>query len=414
MAIENFLSIVNSASALSIVAELQSAESTPERLHIVSPPTYANAASNGAGYLLGGFDGESHAENVRLDSPQSMAHRLTEILRDRGITSNIIFRKPGGSPLLTREGNQLHSSMLSHRASDAILQDSKIEGVPFRDSKIGKSVLYASKDNAGAWWQYFPEVLLFGFWDSFSKYRSGTPHGAKVARSFLAEIYGYDVRLIPGGATKVDLIGVNNSAGKLYLDEHFQVSLAAAESAKESKQEKKSGKQAKANQSYKPSELGHGGIVQKDPKLFRRGDTPARPRGVAVRNIVLQGYISLNYLQGFRFGDNEDLNQAIRTGIAAAGLASLYTLLERGMFLRSGTQLQARSAILHVERGLRGPEEIEGSSAYWIEIYQQAADRAAELGLPRISNVIEAEVSDAIVKAIADSTPEGDEETDDA
>jgi CRISPR-associated protein Csb1 len=222
--LDTLASLVNSASALSLVADLQSAERTPDGYHLVAPPTYANAASNGTGYLLVGYSAEDgHADSVRLDSPQSMAHRLTQVLAEHGITSNIVLLNPAGKPLLTKEGMPVHSSMLSHRASDAILQDSQVNGVPFRESAIGKAVLQASKDTAGAWWQYFPEVLLFGFWDSFAKVRSGVPHGAKVARSLLAEIYGYDLRGIPGGATKVDLLGINNSAGKLYLDEHHQV-----------------------------------------------------------------------------------------------------------------------------------------------------------------------------------------------
>ena len=155
-----------------------------------------------------------------------------------------------------------------------------------------------------------------------------------------------------------------------------------------------------------------GGIVQKDPATARRGDTPARPRGVAAREIALQGYLSLNYLQGFRFGATEELNRVIRTALAAAGLASLYTLLEKGLFLRSGTQLHARSATLQVECGLRESETISGSAKNWFDIYTQAADRAGELGLPRITKPVYAKVSAAVERAIATSKAEGESEDD--
>lgn len=404
---DEFISIVNSASALSLVADLDSAERTPDGQHVVAPPTYANAVSNGTGYLLVGLDSNGQADNVRLDSPQSMAHRLTEILARRGITSNIVLLKPDGTPLLTKEGGAVHSSMLSHRASDAILQDSRIDGLPFRQSAIGKAVLAAHPHAAGPWWQYFPEVLLFGFWDSFAKIRSGVPHGAKVARSLLAEIYGYHVRLIPGGATKIDLLGINNSAGRFHLDAHHQASIAAAEHAEAAKVGATKGGSTE-HKGQKPSELGHGGVVQKDPATARRGDTPARPRGVAVQEICLQAFISLNYLQGFRFGESDELNGVVRASIAAAGLGALYSQLETGVFLRSGAQLNARSAVLKVERGLKEPEVIARGSKDWFDLYEQGAAHAARLGLPRVTNEIKAIVTDAVVKAIADSMPEGE------
>ena len=102
MNFETLESLVNSASALSLVADLQSAERTPDGHHLVVPPTYANAASNGTGYLLVDFKPDGYAVSVRLDSPQSMAHRLTQVLAEHRMTSNIILFKPTGAPLFTK------------------------------------------------------------------------------------------------------------------------------------------------------------------------------------------------------------------------------------------------------------------------------------------------------------------------
>jgi len=58
------------------------------------------------------------------------------------------------------------SLQVPHRLADAILRDSELDGVRFRDSEAGKSLNRASPVNATPLFELCPTALVFGMWDS--------------------------------------------------------------------------------------------------------------------------------------------------------------------------------------------------------------------------------------------------------
>src|SRR5205807_2877406 len=76
-----------------------------------------------------------------------------------------------------------------HRHADAYLRDAMAGESRFQDTPTGTALLGATADEPVALYEWFPQSLLFGYWQShLGKKRSQ----AKLARSWVSEIVGYD------------------------------------------------------------------------------------------------------------------------------------------------------------------------------------------------------------------------------
>jgi CRISPR-associated protein Csb1 len=159
---------------------------------------------------------EQPVECVLLDSVQSQANRIEEALQDA------VDRKPPliELPLIVVDfGNEVAdvqrvtSLQAPHRAADAILRDSLLDGTPFRKSDIGERITESSLSNATALFEFCPHALVLGIWDSTGP-KGGL--GAKFARAMVSEVVGIDA--VNGVRTKsrIDPLQVSRFAGPLY------------------------------------------------------------------------------------------------------------------------------------------------------------------------------------------------------
>jgi CRISPR-associated protein Csb1 len=339
---------VRSASATSLRADLIPAAGMPgdERLFVL-PPTYANV-----GHLVSPERPDGTHEYVLIDSPQSWANRLEELLDEPA----------AGLPRIEVEvdGRVLTVNQLPHRIFDAVLRDSERAGEPFRATALGRSLTDARASDATALLQHAPATLLFGAWDSFAGAKIGA---AKWPAALSGQMLGFDATLAKKGGMRIDPVGVAVDGVTAFRStrraEQWTEDLAHAEKDDNGKPKV-----------VRPSEVGHGFIPAAN-----------ETKGAWVRKIELRSALSLTRLRRYHFpvdGTQSDAaDDAARTYLAALALWAMSERIGRGLELRAGAELDARSAEWFLRRPLTPdqPLQVEPSAAMTV---LQAARRSAE------------------------------------
>ncbi|MCG7872390.1 MAG: type I-U CRISPR-associated RAMP protein Csb1/Cas7u [Candidatus Thiodiazotropha lotti] len=276
--------------AISIKASL---DSISESNHIY-PATFADVGHN-----LVGYNKQSEtASAVQVDSVGSFANRLELELSGLELLPEI----------RTRVGDRVISiHEMPHRAYDAILRDSTLDGTPWRQSEIGNAVLCSDINNATALYTYAPLTLLLGGWDSHG---GDAGSGAKIARSVACEIWGYDVQTTKHCTQRIDPLSITSDSEKHSVVDSI---LVPDEKGK------------------KPSELGHGDVPGSEQK------------GVFVKNIELSGAVSLARLSRYHFPTDDgevtdERDTAAREVLIQLALVGIARVMDR-LDLRSGREL---------------------------------------------------------------------------
>ena len=266
---------------------------------------------------------------VLIDSVQSQANRLEEALLSSARAGAISLPRlvvdfPSSGLNAVPEISSLDAP---HRIYDAILRDSMLDGVAFRESDVGKRIRQATMHDATAILETSPTALLFGAWNSTGE---GGGLGAKFARAIVSEIIGVGVPVepLPGSAaaasgdvqtagrrtgSRIDPLGILRSVEVYKTDTDWDIS------------EKAAGKKAKR---VRPSEINHGNIA---PSVQALGVTCDYAQQTAV--------ITLAGLRRLSFGTDAARNRAARAYLAALGLLALLEADAQGYALRSRCDL---------------------------------------------------------------------------
>ena len=146
----------------------------------IFPPTFKGAVYAMEQRRVQGRD--EPANCVLLDSVQSQANRMELALQealDMGkikiplLEVDFTEHDPTGNVENDKTNEQLidaigkiTSLQVPHRVADAILRDSELDGVAFRQSEKGKVLNTISLANATPLFALCPTALLFGMWDS--------------------------------------------------------------------------------------------------------------------------------------------------------------------------------------------------------------------------------------------------------
>lgn len=300
--------------AISIQAELKSISGSAH----VYPPTFANTGHNLVGYDKA--SGTFHA--VQIDSVGSFANRIEAELAALDVLPEIT----------SQIGNRtLSVNELPHRIYDAILRDSLLDSVPWRQSETGQALLSSNMQNATALFTYAPLTLLLGGWDSHG---GDAGNGTKLARAVTCEIWGYNGRVAKHCTQRIDPLKITSDAPKHSLVD---------------------GILTPDDEGKRPSELGHGDVPDQTNK------------GVFVDRIELRGVISLTRLSRYRFPDaNGDTtsqrDQAARNVLAELAKLGISLVLDR-LDLRSGCELYTASRIAELVHADGSREQISISSS---------------------------------------------------
>ncbi|MFG0335215.1 MAG: type I-U CRISPR-associated RAMP protein Csb1/Cas7u, partial [Maioricimonas sp. JB049] len=308
----------------------------------VFPPTYAGAVYATEQRRLP--DREEPVECVLLDSVQSQANRMEEALQqalDEGRLSIPVIEVDFSKADLLSEVGKVTSLQAPHRIADAILRDSLLGDVPFRQSPEGKRIDAVGLANATPLYELCPTALVFGMWDSTGP-KGGL--GAKFQRAMVSEIVGIDAQYGVKTSSRIDPLQIMLNAGPLYHANDGN-GIHWTRNKDEARLDKKS--PAKLGKDGKPSEANHGNVT---PSLSDR-DREGRPLagGVTVADVEQTIVLSLPAIRRLKFPIDgkvdAKVDQAGRTVLTALGLCAAALAAERGFDLRSRCVLWAPDAI---------------------------------------------------------------------
>ena len=224
-----------------------------------------------------------------LDSVQSQANRMETALLEEW--------EAGRAPLpvitIDFQGEDLPkpfrvtSLEAPHRIADALLRDSELEGVIFRQSGPGKQLDTVDVRNAAALFELCPIALIFGMWDSTGP-RGGS--GVKFQRALVSEIVGLHAKQGRRTSSRLDPAHISSNAGPLYMGPDNSWTLNPDEALKERGNPVRYNRGGASGTPGNPSKANHGNVT---PTIADGGFTISK----AVQTTVL----SLPALRRLRF-----------------------------------------------------------------------------------------------------------------
>ena len=323
-----------------------------------------------------------------IDNVPSQANRLEEALRRSRSSTGVpemvldLSELPG---LPSHLPKRLSSWQFPHRNADAYLRDSTLDGTDFGKHQIGRELFAATAGSAAALVAWWPQALLYGFWQShLGKKRSQAKH----ARAWTSEIVGWqpaaqDTKVL---GLKGDPLNLSIEESALYEDQDHESWRLGAKPEK--------GEVKKAL-----SKLGHGQVPI--------GDTT--PAAVSFRRVSQRATVSFAQLRRVGLGPDfgEDADSAARALLVAMGLHAHTMAFGRGFALRSGADLRVSSSTA-TWLGLTDEVVDPLSRETTTELLHRAKNHARSVGVPLDGWDTEAKVlspKENLTKAIESSWP---------
>lgn len=344
---------------------------------------------------LGGEE-PTQTQVVTIDGIASQANRLEAALRDAADTlrlSEIVLDLSGVGTLPPHLPTRISSLEMPHRQADAYLRDALVETTPLEQTDVGRELFAATGDNPAALVEWFPQSLLFGFWQShLGKKRSQ----AKLARSWVSEIIGWKPGTLETrqAGIKGDPLNLSTTEVVQY-DENLVRDWDLASASDGSGGGKQSGRKKE-----KLSEIGHGQVPF--------GGTGAPPSAISFRTITQTASVSFASLRRVSLGDARR-SAAARSYLVALGLAAHCRAFGRPFSLRSDCDLVCPpGGVVWTWVGESGRETLESMTIEQAdELLTQCRDDAVAAGLPvGERRIIETTPSSALVKSIRSTWPE--------
>ena len=338
----------------------------------IFPPSYAVDGRPDHKYAVeerqvGGSDNVS--TTVLLDSVASQANRAEFALLDGWERGELVFPVPYVD--FSDDGRATGYEKLTvleapHRLADAIFRDSLLDGTLFRLSDVGRAITDATPRDATDLFRYSPTSLLFGMWDSTGP-KGGL--GSKFQRAYVSEIVGFDAKVGRKVGSRIDPLQIE----KVATDDRVYNSADASEVWTDDPERSERDRQGKpihasragtSGEAGQPSKINHGNIV---PSI------DAQAGGVTISSALQTTVISFAALRRLRCkGHSREAETAVRTAVAALGVAAIAYQYEMDFDLRS------RCLLLPTH-----PPKIEllrrdGSPAEVVEVDRVASARVLE------------------------------------
>ena len=128
---------------------------------------------------------------IVIDNVPSQANRLEHALRrDRESSSipELVLDLSEIRGLPAHLPRSLSSLEFPHRNADAYLRDARLCDLDFIRTDVGKAIFGATAQECGPLMSWFPQALLYGFWQS---HLGRKRHNSKHARAWVSEIIGW-------------------------------------------------------------------------------------------------------------------------------------------------------------------------------------------------------------------------------
>ncbi len=261
---------------------------------------------------------------IVIDNVPSQANRLEDALRRNRESLSIpefVLDLSSLTHLPAHLPKQLSSLQFPHRNGDAYLRDATVGGGDFIKSALGQSIFGATAQTCGPLIAWFPQALLFGFWQShLGKKRQNTKH----ARAWVSEIVGWRP-----ASTETRVFGLKGDPLNLSTDE-----LVTSNAADRTQWDVGKGHSIPGGKNDRLSEMGHGQIP------FMGKDAAAA--AVSFARVTQRATVSFAQLRRVGLGgDGTDAaDAAVRALLVALGLHAHQLAFGRGFALRSGAELR--------------------------------------------------------------------------
>ncbi len=309
-------------------------------------------------------DGEP-TQVIVIDNVPSQANRLEEALRRSRESTSIpefvldlstLPRLPVHLP------RSLSSLQFPHRNADAYLRDSQLEGEDFLKTEVGRAIFGATAETCGPLMSWFPQALLYGFWQShLGKKRQNTRH----ARAWVSEIVGWRP-----AATQTRMLGLKGDALNLNTND-----VVTSNPDDRTAWEVGKGARIAGAKSERLSEIGHGQVAV--------SGADARPAAVSFARVTQRATVSFAQLRRVSLGgESGGADAAARALLVALGLHAHQLAFGRGFALRSGAELRPRSTTA-TWLGATGDETIDlGGAETTLALLEAAREHAASREVP--------------------------------
>lgn len=260
---------------------------------------------------------------IVIDNVPSQANRLEDALRRNRESLRIPefqLDLTGLGQLPSHLPTSLSSLQFPHRNADAYLRDSILEGTDFTKTELGKAIFGATAQSCSPLMAWFPQALLFGFWQS---HLGPKRHNSKHARSWVSEIIGW-----APASTDTRVLGLKGDALNLNTDDPVMFN-----PDNQSNWDLGPNGAVEGGKKDRLSNIGHGQIP-----FMRDGDTAAA--AVSFRRISQRATVSFAQLRRVSTGLGAEVDAAARALLVALGLQAHRHAFGRGFSLRSGADLR--------------------------------------------------------------------------
>ena len=261
---------------------------------------------------------------IVIDNVPSQANRLEHALRRDRESSSIpefildLSDLPG-LPAHLPQG--LSSFEFPHRNADAYLRDAVLGGEPFVTTAIGQAIFGATAQACGPLMSWFPQALLYGFWQShLGKKR----HNSKHARAWVSEIVGWRP-----ASTETKVLGLKGDPLNLNTTE-----VVTSNADDRTRWDIGGEQKIEGGKRDKLSEIGHGQVP------FMGSDAAAA--AVSFKRVTQRSTVSFAQLRRVSLGrsGSPTADAAARALLVAFGLHAHQLAFGHAFALRSGADLR--------------------------------------------------------------------------
>lgn len=305
---------------------------------------------------------------IVIDNVPSQANRLEDALRRHrasALVPELVLDLSDLTNLPSHLPSQISSLQFPHRNADAYLRDAQLDGKNFVGTALGRAILAATPEACGPLMAWFPQALLYGFWQS---HLGNKRHNTKHARAWVSEIIGWKP-----AANDTRVLGLKGDPLNLNTDEeltsnpddrfHWEIGTAKA-------------KEMEGGKPVKLSKIGHGQVP------FMGDETAAA--AVSFAKVTQRATVSLAQLRRVGLGPDysAEADAAARALLVALGLHAHALAFGRGFALRSGAELRPTKS---TATWLGADEDAEfdlGGSEGTGELLRAALQHARSRGVP--------------------------------
>ena len=310
---------------------------------------------------------DEEAKNVIvIDNVPSQANRLEEALRQHresmGLPEFVLdFSDIGNLP--SHLPKSLSSWQFPHRNADAYLRDAMLDDeTDFIRTDLGKAIFEATAHSCAPLIAWFPQALLYGFWQShLGKKKSNSKH----ARAWVSEIIGWSP-----ATTETRVLGLKGDPLNLNTDD-----VITSNPDDRTRWEIGKSREIEGGKVDKLSEMGHGQVP------FSSNDASAA--SVSFTRISQRATISFAQLRRVRIDHQfqSEKNAACRALLAVLGLHAHQLTFGHGFALRSGADLRPRDTKI-TWLGSDADSEISlGNIEHTLDLLQSAKSYAKSVGI---------------------------------